>query len=450
MATRETTNESTFSSNKSIQITFFFTAFIAVTYGFGIYLFSVIVSDMKADIGFDYMAVGMITGSAQIAFLLAALLSGIISPRLGAGRVILASVIICGVCLSALGFVRSIGVIAVLLSILGGCAAAVWVPMVEVVGRFIPFKHRSKVLGLMSSGTSYGVFINGLIVPYFISSHHWSNIWMAVGAGTIMMTILSVLMLARSGVFSASRRPHNEEVSGRCGLFSGRNKDYFTLTNVILWAMLLLNGLSCIPFQTYLAPFIRDELMFPVEVAGRIWSIIGFVGMGGGFAIGALSDRTGIRFALTVTYSFLGLAAVLVCFHGAYYQLALAGIAFGLAFYAIFGLVPAYIAKTSTPTQATVVFGIGNVTLGLGSMLGNFVGGWSKTVFGTFLWIYVSIVFIAIISIALSWILPNENSVVAEAEVNACRARQLVEERAQIGRRPLGNSRDTEFQGHDT
>lgn len=429
MDTRETTNESQFTSGKTIQITFFLTAFIAVTYGFGIYLFSVIVSDMKADIGFDYMAVGMITGSAQIAFLLAALLSGIISPRLGAGRVILASVIICGTSLSALGFVRSIEVIVVLLSILGGCAAAVWVPMVEVVGRFIPFRHRSKVLGLMSSGTSYGVFINGLIVPYFISNHHWSNIWMAVGAGTTLMTILSVLMLTRSGVFSSSRRPHTEEMSGGSGLFSGSNRDYFTLTNIIIWGMLLLNGLSCIPFQTYLAPFVRDELMFPVEVAGRIWSIIGFVGMGGGFAIGALSDRTGIRFALTVTYALLGLAAVLVCFHGGYYQLVLAGIAFGLAFYAIFGLVPAYIAKTSTPTQATVVFGIGNVTLGLGSMLGNFVGGWSKTVFGTFLWTYVSIVCIALLSIAMSWFLPNENNVTADTETPSLPGEQLVEDR---------------------
>ncbi|MEJ2157688.1 MAG: MFS transporter [Desulfobacteraceae bacterium] len=415
MAETATTKEIVFSSDKTLQITIFFTSFIAITYGFGIYLFSVIVSDMIADIGFDYMAVGMMTGSAQIAFMIAALLSGIISPRFGAGRVILGSVIICGLCLSALGFARNIGAIAVLLSILGGCAASVWVPMVEVVGRFIPFKHRSKVLGLMSSGTSYGVFINGLIVPYFISHHHWSNIWMAVGSGTIMMTILAVLTLARSGVFSASRFSSTASTA-QGGIISSMNKDNISLTKVIIWGILFLNGLSCIPFQTYLAPYMREELMFPVDIAGRIWSIIGFVGMGSGLAIGALSDKTGIRFALTLTYSLIGLAAVMVCLHSGYHQLVFAGIAFGMAFYAIYGLVPAYIAKTTTPAQSTVVFGIGNVAQGLGSMLGNFIGGWSKTVFGTFIWIYVSIALIAMFTIAMSWILPNEKTVHPIAE----------------------------------
>ena len=230
---------------------------------------------------------------------------------------------------------------------------------------------------------------------------------MAVGAATVMITVLSVFTLAHSGVFGASPSPSSEAES-KSDLFAGFSKDYITPTNIIIWLMLFLNGLSCIPFQTYLAPYIRDELMFPVAIAGEIWSIIGFVGMGGGFAIGALSDKTGIRFALTMTYFFLAVAAVMVCVHAAHYQLIVAGVAFGLSFYAIFGLMPAYIAKTSTPARSTVIFGIANVTLGLGSMLGNFIGGWSKTAFGTFLWTYVGIFAVAMASIIVTWFLPDE------------------------------------------
>ncbi len=162
------------------------------------------------------------------------------------------------------------------------------------------------------------------------------------------------------------------------------------------------------PFQTYLVPFIRDELMFPVKAAGQIWSTIGFIGMGSGFAIGALSDRTGIRFALTLTGSLLALAAVLICLHSAYYQLIIAGIAFGLAFYAIFGLVPAYISKTTKIEQSTIVFGIGNVALGFGSMTGDFFSGLLKTISGTFMWTYVGTATIAVIIVLLSRMLPDE------------------------------------------
>ncbi|MBU1342615.1 MAG: MFS transporter [Proteobacteria bacterium] len=395
--------------SKTIIITLFFTIFIAVTYGFGRYLFSVIVPDMKADIGFDYLVVGIITGSAQLAYLAAALSSGILTPRLGAGRIILGSVFICGLCLILLGFAKNIWVIGGLLIILGSCAAFVWVPMVAVVSHYIPFQHRSKVLGLMSSGTSYGVFINGLIAPFFITHYHWSYVWFAVGIATLLITVLAFFSLASTGIFSMSEMPSKKTLKPQ-NFSLKKNKEIISRTNIIIWLLLFFCGLSCTPFQTYLVPFIRDELMFPVEAAGRIWSIIGFVGMGSGFAIGALSDKTGIRFALTITGSLLVLAAILICLHTTFYHLIIAGIAFGLAFYAIFGLVPAYISKTTAIEQSTIVFGMGNVMLGFGSMIGDFVSGLLKTTTGTFFWTYVCIATIAVIMVVLSWLLPNEKT----------------------------------------
>ncbi|MDM8538346.1 MFS transporter [Desulfobacterales bacterium HSG17] len=382
---------------------------MAVTYGFGRYLFPVIVPDIKTDIGFDYLVVGMITGSAQFAYLIAALTSGVLTPRLGAGRLIIGSVFLCGLCLTSLGFTKNIWMIAVLLIILGSCAAFVWVPMVAVVSKTIPFKHRSKVLGLISSGTSYGVFINGLITPFFITNYHWTYVWFAVGSSTLFITILGYFSLTSAGIFSVS------DVSPPKALKSQKivpkvNKEILSSTNLIIWLLLFFCGLSCIPFQTYLVPFIRDELMLSVKTAGQIWSTIGFIGMGGGFAIGALSDKTGIRFALTCTGFLLALAAVLICLHAAYYQLIIAGIAFGLAFYAIFGLVPAYISKTTKLEQSTIVFGIGNFALGLGSMTGDFFSGLLKTISGTFLWTYVGAATIAVIIILLSRILPDEKT----------------------------------------
>lgn len=272
----------------------------------------------------------------------------------------------------------------------------------------IPFHHRAKVLGLVSSGTSYGVFVNGLIALLLITRYHWRFVWLTVGAITLLIFLSALLYVASADLFSplahcredAPEQEKNKPETGQSALFSG--------SHMIIWLMLFFCGLSCMPFQTYLVPFIRDELLFPMETAGRIWSIIGFTGMGGGFAMGVLSDRIGIRFSLAITSLLLATAAILICWHAGPFWLMAAGICFGLAFYAMFGLMPAYISKTADPGRATLIFGIGNVALGLGSIAGDLTGGWLKTTTGTFVWSYVTIALTAGILVMLSLLLPDE------------------------------------------
>ncbi len=110
------------------EITVLFTASIAATYGFGIYLFAALMPDIRAALGFDYAAVGVITASVQAGFLVFALLSGLLVPVLGARRAILGSTLLCAACLLVMPMVSS-----------------------------------TLALGLMSSGTAYGVFLNGWV-----------------------------------------------------------------------------------------------------------------------------------------------------------------------------------------------------------------------------------------------------------------------------------------------
>ena len=62
--------------------------------------------------------------------------------------------------------------------------------------------------------------------------------------------------------------------------------------------------------------------------------------------------------------------------------------AFGLSFYAVFGLVPAYIGQVFTEGAAALVFAFGNIALGLGGVLGNILGGRLKEASGSFTAIY--------------------------------------------------------------
>ncbi|WP_119460407.1 MFS transporter [Rhodospirillaceae bacterium SYSU D60014] len=399
-------------------ITVQLTSFVAATYGFGIYLFSQLVTDMRADLGFDYKVVGTITAAGQFGFLVFAMIGAWLAPRIGGGQVVIGSVALCGACLVLLPMTDSILVIGLLLTILGGTAASVWVPMVEIVSRAIAYRHRGKVLGLVSSGTSYGVFANSLLVPIFVLNDNWRGVWYAVGFGTLMVTVIALFTFWRLGLFH--REPEGRSgrpaaVEGRRGMLAGA-REVMVPWVLVIWAITFMNGFSTLPFQNYLSPYLREELGFAVDFAASVWGVIGFIGMFAGFVVGWLSDKTGVRLALLFAYVCVFLSAMILVAAPVGHLPVVAGVLFAIAFYPIFGLVPAYVAKTAKGAAATAIFGVANVTLGIGGMTGNYLAGMLKNLTDTFLWIYVAIAVSAVILGLLSIILPREGEDVAERE----------------------------------
>jgi MFS family permease len=131
-----------------------FTAYIASTYGFGLYLFPAMVESIRASVHFSYKTMGTISGFVQAGFMAAALMAGFLTVRLGALPMILGSIAACALALAGLAIAPDVVSMAVLLTVLGAAAAAIWVPMVEIARDHIARQHQAKALGLMSSGTS--------------------------------------------------------------------------------------------------------------------------------------------------------------------------------------------------------------------------------------------------------------------------------------------------------
>ncbi|MER7027838.1 MULTISPECIES: MFS transporter [Streptomyces] len=394
-------------------VTVLLTSFVAATYGFGFYLFAQIVTDMRKDLGFGYTVVGTITAAGQLGFLLFALLGTWLSTRIGGGQVVIGSVGLCGLCLVLLPVTDSIVVIGILLAILGGTAASVYVPLVEIVGRVIDYRHRGKVLGLVSSGTSYGVFVNSLLVPSFVQHDNWRGLWYSVGAGTLMVTAVATFTFFRLGLFrSEEPAPDQPESGAPARNTSARAGWRMVLVRwvVIIWTMKFLNGFACMPFQNYLSPYLREGLGFHIEFAAQVWGTIGVIGMFAGFAVGWLSDRIGVRASLVICYTLFFTSAVLLVVAPVGFLPMVSGVLFALAFYPIYGLVPAYVSKSVSGAAATVIFGVTNVTQGVGGILGNYTAGLLKNLTGSFMWYYVVIAVATVVLGTLTLRLPREGS----------------------------------------
>nr|WP_275408159.1 MFS transporter [Streptomyces sp. SID7909] len=398
-------------------LTVLLTSFVAATYGFGFYLFSQIVPDMRKDLGFGYSVVGTITAAGQLGFLVFALLGTWLSTRIGGGQVVIGSVSLCGLCLVLLPMTDSIVVIAVLLTILGGTAASVYVPLVEIVGRTIDYRHRGKVLGLVSSGTSYGVFVNSMLVPSFVGDDNWRGLWYSVGFGTLMVSAVATLTFWRLGLFRRAADALDTEDDGAGGKTPGEGSSaraglrmVLVRWVVIIWTMKFLNGFACMPFQNYLSPYLREGLGFDIDFAAQVWGIIGVIGMFAGFAVGWLSDRIGVRASLLICYGCFFVSSMLLVVAPVGKLPLLSGVLFAVAFYPIYGLVPAYVSKTAKGAAATVIFGVTNVTQGVGGIAGNYTAGLLKNLTGTFMWYYVVIAGATVVLAFLTLQLPREGS----------------------------------------
>ncbi|MBD8596099.1 MFS transporter [Pseudomonas sp. CFBP 8772] len=380
------------------------TGLVAATYGFGIYLFAQLVPDMRASLGFDIAYVGTITAAGQAGFLASALLAAWLTPRVGGGWMIFGSGAVCALALLLMPLAQNVVLIGLLLTVLAGTAATVFVPMVDVIARAVPYQYRGMAMGLVSSGTSYGVFINSLLVPLYAPQGEWRTVWWIVGLITVVLVAGVFLVFKRARLFL-----RNDESASEGAPRKGVLREALQGWVYKVWSMNFLIGFSTFPFQNYLSSYLRTELHFGVAYTAQIWASIGFVGMFSGLALGALSDRIGLRGAMLMVYVCVATAAVILVIAPTGYWPMVAGVVFAVAFYPIFGLIPAYVSKMAGGAAlAVTIFGIANIMQGVGGMLGNYCAGLLASLSGSFVAVYGVIAGVAVVLAVLTACLPNE------------------------------------------
>lgn len=394
------------SSIGPIELTLLFTAYIAATYGFGVYLFASLMPQMRGALGFSYATAGGMAALAQAGLLVCAALSAAWVQRFGAERVVLGSVLVCCASLGAMGAVQSTWQVAALLLAMGGAAAAVWVPMVAVVQRYIAPAHRGKVLGLISSGTAYGVMLNGIAISHWMPAHSWRSVWGLLAVPTALLLGWGALRLLGA---ATPGTPGQAQALDPIALTPVRSAQALWRLPVVakVLALMLLAGVACMPMQSMLSAFLVDELGYDPAQAGWAWTVLGGAGMAGGICMGALADRIGPRRSLALTFAGMALAAAAFAWHGSTWAIVGAAAVFGFAFNATFGLVPAYIGQHFASAEATRVFGYATVMLGLGSMLGNAASGLLRDWAHSFTPIYLLALLLCVLLVWITLALPK-------------------------------------------
>lgn len=391
------------SSKVQIALVALFGGLIGVAYGFGIYLFPAIAPVMIEEFGFTYAQMGIVTGLSQVGFLLFALAAGFLTAAFGPFPIILWSLFLCCASLGGLIIAPNFIVVSGCLIVLGGCAASIWVPMVEVSQHFVDTKYQGRALGFMSSGTSYGVVVNSILITFLLTDSNWRDILTATFIIACCFFVCTMVFFhslrKRSFVQKSELEEPASDGSVMQKLASIASKD----TAVVLLLMFFA-GVACMPYQAYITSFLVDEHALNVQESAVAWRIIGLTGMVSGFVMGWVADIITARRALFCVCVALSISSfILLGGELSDMQIYTAAALFGLSFYAIYGIIPAYISHVYKGGRAALVFSFGSVVLGVGGVLGNVAGGMIKEYSGTFFGIYSIILLAAILSSLLTF-----------------------------------------------
>jgi len=383
-----------------------FGVFLGISFGLGLDLVSSFIPDIKREIGFDYATAGRLTALGKIGLMAGGLTCAIAAARIGNGRLVVFSVLITGAALLMLGLASHLWMVALAMFMAGFSSASSWVPMVGVFSEHIDEANMGKAFGvIVGAGAGGGTLATGALAPVFSSHFDWRFAMLSMGTATLMFACVSSLFLWRRGILAAGQTLRAQPSTGmpEPAKWYRAVSEVMSADVVLIWGILFLVGFTMQPFQNYLSAYIRDELHYSIEIASTSWIAMGMTGLGAGVLMGAASDRYGVRNMMMLALSLLIVANMLLIFPASEIHFIGAGIAFGLCFYSVPGMIPSYIGNIHKPDIATRIFAIGNIILGLGAMTGNLLGGSTKAAFGTFTIYYGASVGAVVIMIGLTW-----------------------------------------------
>lgn len=377
--------------------------FITVTFAFGRYIFSQITPQLVEALHLDYEFVGRINFLNQGCYLLFSVVGGLLSARLGPRILISTAALASGMSVLALAWVTDKWALLALVSLQGVFGAVVWVPMVELVSRGIPERKRGLALGAISSGTSYGVILNGLMVPRIMAAYDWTMVWRVFGVLSLVLGAVGAYIMytfpepARPAPGMPVAAPRRMGVGGALSSETG-----------LLIILLALTGLYLVPFQFYLTPLVETDLGGSQAVSGRCWTILGFVGLVSGLGGGWLADRLSAKKAMLIAYALSVVSLlVLVALKGTFF-IYLSCFLFGLVYNAIFGFHPTYVSRVRPPEQTARLFGVLNLAAGFGSMIGGYLIGYLGKHGGGFLPAYWTMGGLAVAAVLICWRLKDD------------------------------------------
>jgi len=363
------------------------------------YSYGTLLPEMLPDLDITKAQAGIIYSSYFIAYTVLSPVLGLLSDRYDMRILLTAFVIIMAGGTFLMQYPTSVVQASLFFTIAGiGCAAC-WAPVMALAQRWTSDKRRGLSLSLVDAGSSLGIIVAGAVIPLIVAGFDWRTAWMSLGILGFALGVYSYFAIRSYP--RLQEKPAAAKSGGRGKLVGLTYRQL--LSDKRFWfiglAYLLTGFTVIIPF-TFLSTYAVQELSFSYESATLLVTIIGIGGITGKLTLGPISDKLGRIRVMALCAILMSVGSLGMAFSRNWM---LIGVIFiwGLGYGACWALYAACAADFFSKQAAGGIVGLWTFLLGIGSVSGPVVAGWSADTTGTLFWSFILAMAGGIISLLL-------------------------------------------------
>lgn len=351
--------------------------------GFGRFGYTMILPSMAEGLGLGEVQAADLAAGNMAGYLLVSVVAGVLAARLGSRRVVSVGMAVTAAAMLLTGLARGYPLALSARILTGMGSGGVNVPIMALVAVWFAPSRRGAATGLTVGGSSIGLLVTGLLVPWALrraGPEGWRLAWVLLAAVTAA-TGLACALLLRNAPGDLGLAP--------CGSEGGRSVPTARVgSSPLQWGLVfksrrvwhlagvyLTFGFSYVIYATFFVRYLTSEGHFDIGGAGSLWAAVGSVSMASGLIWGSISDRLGRKHGLALVFflQMLSYAAFGLWRRpaGAYLSAGL----FALTAWSIPAIMVAALGDLLEPRLAPAAYGFVSLFLGLGQALGPFVAG---------------------------------------------------------------------------
>ncbi len=256
--------------------------------------YGVVLPEMIQALGFSRTESGSIYNSYLLIYISIAPLTGYLTDRVGARRVISACLLVVAVGAGCMGTAQNLLQACLFFGIAGLGSTGIWVPIITLTQRWFAPPRKGLALGILSTGFGAGFAAMGVSFPWILSNFDWRFAWFALGALGVLMVVPNALLLvsdpAERGLAAWGQDSHplppaaNRPAPIRLKqIWTDRN---FWLIGLSYFAI----AYGLYGFTTFMVDYAKHQLNMPIAEASGVATIHGLAQVLGVLTVLPVSD----------------------------------------------------------------------------------------------------------------------------------------------------------------